>query len=94
MERDRPDFDQEDSGVPVTTPDRNPDPLQPEHDPEPGAGGGSAQGGADPADAVQGDRTNPVDADSDEEPARSVEGGPAVPGSQSGIQESNPAEGL
>jgi hypothetical protein len=94
METDRPDFDEEDSGVPVTTPDRNPDPLPPEHAPEPGAGGGSAQGGDDPAEAVRADRADPVDADDDEEPARSVEGGPAVPGGEGGVEQSNPAEGL
>jgi hypothetical protein len=71
MEREEPDFDEQDSGVPVTPPDRNPDPLGPEHSVPPGAGD-----------------------DADEEPARSEEGGPAVPGRESGIDESNPAEGL
>ena len=54
MERE-PDFDEQDSGVPVTPPDRNPDP---------------------------------------EEPARSTEGGPAVPDRSGGIAESDPAQGL
>lgn len=43
MERDELDFDEQDSGPPVTTPDRNPDPLPPEHSVPEGAGGGSAQ---------------------------------------------------
>ena len=88
------DFDQQDTGVPVTPPDRDPDPLGPEHSSEPGAGGGSAQGGADPAAALRQERAGDVGSDDDEEPARSVEGGPAVPGRGSGLDESNPAEGL
>jgi hypothetical protein len=94
MERDKPDFDEQDSGVPVTTPDRNPDPLPPEHAPEPGGGGGSAQGGADPAEAMREQRSGGVEGDPDEEPARSVEGGPAVPDRAGGLDESNPAQGL
>jgi hypothetical protein len=85
MERDRPDFDEQDSGVPVTSPDRTPDPLPPEHS-VPGTrdatGVGDATGGGEPA---------PDDAD--RERSGSLEEGPAVPGRESGLDESNPAQG-
>jgi hypothetical protein len=44
MEREEPDFDEQDSGVPVTSPDRDPDPLGPEHS-VPGEPGGRDAGG-------------------------------------------------
>jgi hypothetical protein len=44
MEREEPDFDEQDSGVPVTPPDRDPDPLGPEHS-VPEGGGSDAEGG-------------------------------------------------
>jgi hypothetical protein len=44
MEREEPDFDQQDSGVPVTPPDRDPDPLGPEHS-VPAGGDADAEGG-------------------------------------------------
>ena len=94
MERDEPDFDEQDSGVPVTPPDRNPDPPGPEHSVPEGAGGGSAQGGGTPADHVREQRASGQGDDPDEEPLGSTEGGPAVPGRGSGLSESNPAEGL
>lgn len=93
MERDKPDFDEQDSGVPVTPPDRNPDPLGPEHSVPPGAGGGGAADAGGPAEHVRDQRASEL-GDPDEEPARSEEGGPAVPGRESGLDESNPAEGL
>ena len=85
MERDRPDFDQQDSGVPVTSPDRTPDPLPPEHsvpDPPDTSGVGGSSGA-----------TEPVRDDADGEGAGSLEEGPAVPGRGSGLDESNPAQG-
>jgi len=88
-----PDFDEQDSGAPVTSPQRNPDPLDPQHSSEPGAGGGSAQGGDDPADVAGADRAGQA-AKGDEEPGRGAEGGPAVPDREGGLDESNPAEGL
>jgi hypothetical protein len=94
MERDEPDFEQQDSGAPVTPPERDPDPLDPEHSVPEGAGGGSAEGRAGPAEHVRDQRAGALDDDADEEPAPSVEGGPAVPGRGSGLGESNPAEGL
>jgi hypothetical protein len=94
MERDEPQFEQEDSGVPVTPPDRDPDPLGPEHSVPGGAGGGSAEGGAGPAEHVRDQRASETGDDPEREPAPSVEGGPAVPGRGSGLSESNPAEGL
>jgi hypothetical protein len=93
MERDEPDFEQEDSGVPVTSPDRNPDPLGPEHSVPEGAGGGRAEG-AGAAEYVRDQRASETGSEPEEEPKRSVEGGPAVPGRGSGLSESDPAEGL
>jgi hypothetical protein len=93
MEREEPDFEQEDSGVPVTPPDRNPDPVGPEHSVPEGAGGGSAEGES-PAEHVRDQRASETGPDPDEEPKRSTAGGPAVPGRGSGVSESNPAEGL
>ena len=93
MERNEPDFEQQDSGVPVTPPDRNPDPLGPEHSVPEGAGGGSADAGG-PAAHVREQRASEIGDDPDEEPKPSLAGGPAVPGRESGVAESNPAEGL
>ena len=90
MEREEPDFEREDSGGPVTSPERNPDPIGPEHSVPEGAGGGSAEGPG-PAEHVRDQRASETGGD---EPKRSTEGGPAVPGRGSGIGESNPAEGL
>ena len=94
MERRELDFDQQDSGAPVTSPDRNPDPLGPQHSPEPGVGDGSARGAGNPADVVRDESTSELDADPHAEPSRQVEGEKAVPDRQSGLAESNPAEGL
>ena len=94
MERPGPDFDEQDSGAPVTWPGRNPDPLGPQHSVEPGTGGGSVQGAGNPAKAVRDESTSELDRDRDEEPSRRVEGEKAVPDRQSGLSESNPAEGL
>ena len=94
MERNEPDFDEQDSGVPVSPPDRNPDPLGPEHSVPEGAGGGDAQGGGGPADHAREQRASSQGDDADEEPLGSTEGGPAVPERGSGLSESNPAEGL
>jgi hypothetical protein len=91
MERDEPDFDEQDSGVPVTPPDRNPDPLGPEHSVPEGAGGGSAGGAGGPADPVRDQRAGGRGSDVD---AEGEAGGPAVPDRSSGLDESNPAEGL
>jgi hypothetical protein len=93
---DQPKFEQQDSGVPVTPPDRNPDPLQPEHSVPEGAGGRDEGTGGDreagsPAEHVRDQRAGDPDAD---EPMPSVEGGPATTERKSGLQESNPAEGL
>ena len=83
MDRDRPDFDENDSGVPVTTPDRNPDPLGPEH---------SVPAGLD-ADAVA-DDSSPADHARDQRAGSSQDAeGPAVPERESGLNESNPAQG-
>lgn len=92
MERDDPDFDEQDSGVPVTPPDRNPDPLQPEHAAPPaGEGDRSAGEGGSPAAHVREQRAGEA---GDDESARSTEGGPAVPDRDSGLSDSNPAQGL
>lgn len=88
-EREQPDFDEQDSGAPVTSPDRNPDPLDPEHSVPSGAGGGSAQDAPGPAEHVRDQH-----AGDDASPPIEDEGGPAVPDRQSGLSESNPAEGL
>jgi hypothetical protein len=48
MEREEPDFDEQDSGVPVTPPDRDPDPLGPEHSVPEGAGTDAKGGPAAP----------------------------------------------
>ena len=94
MERDEPDFQQEDSGVPVTPPDRNPDPLGPEHSVPEGAGGGRADEAKGPAEHVRDQRASEMDAEPEDEPKPSVQGGPAIPDRESGLDESNPAEGL
>jgi hypothetical protein len=94
MERDELDFDEQDSGVPVTPPDRNPDPAGPEHSVPEGAGGGDAAGSGGPADHVRDQHAGGTGDDPDAEPARSTEGGPAVPDREGGVDESNPAEGL
>ena len=94
MERDEPDFDEQDSGVPVTSPDRDPDPPGPEHSVPEGAGGGSAQDAPSPAEHVRDQHAGALGEDADAEPLPSTEGGPAVPGRESGLSESNPAEGL
>jgi hypothetical protein len=95
MERSEPTFDEQDSGVPVTPPDRNPDPLGPEHAAPPsGEGDRDAGQGGSPAEHVRDQRAGALGEDADEEPDRGVEGGPAVPERTSGLQESNPAEGL
>lgn len=94
MERDQPDFDEQDSGVPVTSPDRNPDPAGPEHSVPEGAGGGSAEDASGPADHVRDQRASELGDDRDDEPTRSTEGGPAVADREGGLDESNPAEGL
>ncbi len=91
MDDSKPDFDQQDSGVPVTSPERNPDPLAPPHSVEPGVGGGSGDG--TPADAVRGDSGDTEGAAGDPL-AEEAEGEAAVPKRQSGLSESNPAEGL
>jgi hypothetical protein len=91
MERDEPDFHQQDSGVPVTSPDRDPDPLGPEHSVPEGAGGGSARGAGGPAEHVRDQRAGERTPDDDEE---GEAGGPAVPDRGSGLEQSNPAEGL
>ncbi len=91
MDDAKPDFDQQDSGVPVTSPDRNPDPIAPPHSVEPGVGGGS--GDKTPADAVRGDSGDTEGAAGDSLAER-AEGEAAVPKRQSGLSESNPAEGL
>ncbi len=92
MDDSKPDFDQQDSGVPVTSPERNPDPLAPPHSVEPGVGGGGS-GGKTPAEAVRGDSGDTEGAAGDAL-AEEVEGEAAVPKRQSGLSESNPAEGL
>src|SRR5215216_4726627 len=91
MERDEPDFEQQDSGVPVTPPDRNPDPPGPEHSVPEGAGGGSADDADGPVEHVRDQRASETRGDPDEEPKRSVAGGPAIPDRESGLSESNPA---
>jgi len=94
MERE-PDFDEQDSGVPVTPPDRNPDPLGPEHEAPPSGEGDRAPGeGGGPADLVREERASETGDDPDDEPARSTEGGPAVPDRAGGLSESDPARGL
>jgi hypothetical protein len=94
MERDEPDFEQQDSGVPVTSPDRDPDPLGPEHSVPEGAGGGRAGGGGGAAEHVRDQRARETGRHPDDEPGPGEEGGPAVPSRASGLDESNPAEGL
>jgi hypothetical protein len=90
-----PTFDEQDSGVPVTPPDRDPDPLGPEHSAPPVAEGDRVPGrGGKPADLVREERASETGSDPDEEPKRSTEGGPAVPERSSGLDESNPAQGL
>jgi hypothetical protein len=91
MERDEPDFDEQDSGVPTTPPDRNPDPLGPEHSAPAGGGGG---GGGGPAEHARDQRAGETGPDADEEPDRGTEGGPAVPERSGGLEESDPAQGL
>ncbi|HWT25364.1 MAG TPA: hypothetical protein VN213_17810 [Solirubrobacteraceae bacterium] len=94
MERE-PDFDEQDSGVPVTPPDRNPDPAGPEHSAPPAGEGDREPGsGGSPADLVREERASETGSDPDEEPARSTEGGPAVPDRSGGLAESDPAQGL
>ena len=94
MGRDEPDFDEQDSGVPVTTPDRDPDPPAPEHSVPEGAGGGTAQDAPGPAAHVRDQHAGQRGDDADDEPAGSVEGGPAVADRAGGLSESNPAQGL
>ena len=94
MPSEHPDFDEQDSGVPVTSPGRNPDPLGPEHSVPEGAGGNGAADAPGPAQHVHDQRASEAGEDADEEPSRGTEGGPAVPGRGSGLSESNPAEGL
>jgi len=83
MESERPDFDEQDSGVPVTVPDREPDPLPPANAPPAGINAGKV-----------GERTGPARHVRDQH-ARTTEDheGPAVPGRESGLEESNPAQG-
>ena len=95
-ERD-PDFDEQDSGVPVT-PAHNPDPLQPQHAPPQADLEGGGEGGS-PAEHVR-ERSGGGDDDANRPSDRS-EGGHAAPGTesgagagQSGIEESDPATGL
>ena len=83
MERDRPDFDEQDSGVPVTSPDREPDPLVPAQAPPAGIDAAKVSEDAGPAEHVRDQRAG---ATGDHE-------GPAVPGRESGLEESNPAQG-
>ena len=95
MERSEPTFEQQDSGVPVTPPDRNPDPLGPEHSAPPAGEGDRAPGqGGSAAEHVRDQRAGATGEDADEKPVRSTEGGPAVPDRSSGLGESNPAQGL
>jgi hypothetical protein len=92
MDRDELDFDEQDSGVPVTPPDRNPDPLGPEHAAPPAGEGDREPGeGGSLAGHVREQRAGEA---GDDEPARSTEGGPAVPDRGSGLSESDPAQGL
>jgi hypothetical protein len=94
MELDDPDFEQQDSGVPVTPPDRNPDPPGPEHSVPEGAGGGSADAAKGPAELVPDQRARQTDGEPDDDSMPSDQGGPAIPDRESGLDESNPAEGL
>jgi hypothetical protein len=94
MKRDEPVFEQQDSGVPVTSPDRNPDPPRPEHSVPERAGGGRADAAKGPAEHVRDQRASETHGEPDDEPMRSAQGGPAIPDRESGLDESNPAEGL
>ena len=89
METEDTAFPHEDSGVPVTSPDRNPDPPAPEHSAPAGAGGGDARDAPGPAEHVRDQHAGARDEDPEGEA-----GGPAVPDRTSGLEESNPAEGL
>jgi hypothetical protein len=92
-----PDFDREDSGAPVTPPDRNPDPLGPEHSAPAETGGETSRdggGNASPAEHVRDQHAGGLGPDADEEPDRGTQGGPAVPERSGGFEESNPAQGL
>jgi hypothetical protein len=83
MESERPDFDEQDSGVPVTVPDREPDPLVPRNAPPAGIDAGKVGEGAGPAEHVRDQRAGTAEEHE----------GPAVPGRESGLEESNPAQG-